>query len=108
MVARYGGEEMVALLPETDLKGAAEIAEKIRREVEQHEFSIPGPCILHITASLGAAALTPDSLRWARHDDLLVKWADKALYAAKHGGRNRVKTMEEESGENTATECRPA
>jgi len=87
-VARYGGEEMVALLPNTDLEGARHLAEVIRRRVETaaipHETSPVAPCV---TISLGVAMLVPQD---DQEPAELVARADRALYRAKHGGRNRV------------------
>ncbi len=83
-VARYGGEEFALNLPETDSAAARAIAERIRVMVEQASFTTElGP--LKVTLSLGVATL-PDV---ARHKQELIDQADQALYAAKHGGRNR-------------------
>jgi diguanylate cyclase (GGDEF)-like protein len=87
-VARYGGEEMVAVLPNTDLDGARHLAEVMRQRVEAaaipHEESPVGPCI---TISVGVAMLVP---RDDQEPAELVARADRALYRAKHAGRNRV------------------
>jgi diguanylate cyclase (GGDEF)-like protein len=80
---RYGGEEFVLLLPDTALEGALVLAEKVRREIELLELpQIEGG----LTASLGVAVL-PDH---AAHADGLLREADRALYAAKARGRNRI------------------
>ena len=84
-VGRVGGEEFLVVLPGTDHKSAMEIAERLRRSVEVTEFgnSLSG---LRLTISLGVS-------EWnSGHEsiDALVKRADKALYEAKSGGRNRV------------------
>ncbi|HEY3320099.1 MAG TPA: PleD family two-component system response regulator [Planctomycetota bacterium] len=88
LAARYGGEEFAMLLPHTDAEGAATVAEKIRTGVEklriEHARHDSEPCV---TLSLGVAALTPEMDQPAEQ---LIARADKALYAAKHGGRNRV------------------
>lgn len=84
--ARFGGEEFVLILPNTPLKKAAVVAERIRLKVQNHAFNFSG-IHLAVTVSLGAAgfkACRPNS------PSDLVKWADKALYAAKNAGRNRV------------------
>ena len=87
-VCRYGGEEFVAILPETPPKGALLIAEKMRAKTEalniKHEKSKAGPSL---TISLGVAALLPT--RDYKPSELLAL-ADKALYQAKNEGRNRV------------------
>jgi diguanylate cyclase (GGDEF)-like protein len=89
LAARYGGEEFVVVLPDTDVEGAAEMAEKIRRDVESlgvlHEQS---PTAAQVTVSVGVASVVPD--RDAASSDLLRR-VDMALYAAKNSGRNRVK-----------------
>jgi len=83
--SRYGGEEFVALLPNTDLGDAQEIAEKMRRKVESNTLVYLGQ-VLRITASFGAACgSTHDEL-----GDILVKNADDKMYEAKQNGRNRV------------------
>ena len=90
--ARYGGEEFAILLPNTDAAGAKIVAEKTRARVEElrieHARHESAPCV---TLSLGVAALVPDAGRPPQH---LILQADKALYAAKHGGRNRVAVAE--------------
>lgn len=82
-VYRYGGEEFAVLARETDLRGAVELAERLRSAVER-EFAHQRPAV---TMSVGAAELPDDG-----PPDLLVAAADAALYAAKTSGRNRVAT----------------
>jgi diguanylate cyclase (GGDEF)-like protein len=81
--ARYGGEEFVVILPDTDLTGAVEVAERLRRLV--HDTDV-GPEVGQITASIGVANYPINAL--AAQD--LVWVADQALYVAKNGGRNQV------------------
>ncbi|MGQ9823932.1 MAG: diguanylate cyclase [Desulfotomaculales bacterium] len=86
-VARYGGEEFVVLLPHTDPKGAFAVAEKLRLLVERTSF--PGEETQpegRLTVSIGVASF-PDH---ASQEDALLAAADRALYAAKAAGRNRV------------------
>jgi diguanylate cyclase (GGDEF)-like protein len=86
--ARYGGEEMAVVLPQTDLDGALEFAERLRDRIEA--LSVPvlqGSGEVRITASVGAAAL-PESAEADK--DALVQAADAALYRAKRLGKNRV------------------
>jgi len=85
-IFRYGGEEFVILLASTDLDGTVHIAEFVRHQVEVLEFFFEGKKI-PITVSSGAAATIPDSIGGMQ---TLVENADRALYEAKHGGRNKV------------------
>ena len=82
---RYGGEEFIVLLPETDVRGALELAEKIRAAVA----AIRVPNVDNaVSLSIGIAAF-PDN---ALDSDTLTQAADRALYAAKNAGRDRVET----------------
>lgn len=84
MLFRYGGEEFVVVLNNTDAKGAMRLAERIRRNIEKEEY----PCAdqpLKMTVSAGVAALAADE-----SEEDLFKKADKALYRAKSAGRNRA------------------
>lgn len=86
LVARFGGDEFIAVLPETSTKTAYAIAERIRRSIE--EINIPpidGVNIPKITSSLGVSTY-PDFCD-SKHS--LIRTADIALYKAKHNGRNR-------------------
>ena len=84
LLFRYGGEEFAVLLPATDARGAFFVAERIRTETEAAVFE-PGTIDLKLTLSVGVATC-PDVP--SIHD--LIVDADKALYAAKHQGRNRT------------------
>ena len=87
VVARYGGDEFVIILPETSKKLAAEVAERIRGAVEKAAIEGEGPALDgHFTASLGVASFPED----ATEQDDLIRKADLALYRAKTCGRNRV------------------
>jgi diguanylate cyclase (GGDEF)-like protein len=86
--ARYGGEEMAVALPQTDLEGAYQFAERVRRSVEDLALPLPsGDGVLKVTASFGVASLAA-----ADHadKDALVAAADNALYEAKRMGKNRT------------------
>jgi diguanylate cyclase (GGDEF)-like protein len=87
LVARYGGEEFVLILPETDAAGAKVVAERTRQKVEglATEAGVAAP--VRVTISLGCATVGPAPYGNARE---LLGAADRALYAAKRGGRNRV------------------
>jgi diguanylate cyclase (GGDEF)-like protein len=83
-VFRFGGEEFVILLSETDLAGAEIVAERIRSSIEAHALSYDMQSV-SVTASLGVSVLhTVDTA------DSLVKRADDAMYKAKKNGRNQV------------------
>ena len=83
-VARLGGEELVVVLPETDLAGARQLAERLRTSIEACRVGE-----LRTTTSVGVAS-------WAEGDDVerLLAAADSALYRAKENGRNRVESAE--------------
>ena len=83
---RFGGEEFVVVMPETDLADAQRIAERIRLHVAGSPFRVMGgEELLTVTISIGVAASLPtdDQAR-------LIKRADEAMYEAKSNGRNRV------------------
>lgn len=82
LLARYGGEEFAILLPDTPLAGAAHLAEKMRRQIELTEFP---EAVGQVTVSIGCGA----SLGVPDFRELLIA-TDRALYAAKALGRNRV------------------
>lgn len=90
VVARYGGEEFAMLLPNTDAAGCARIGERIRRAIREagipHAPNLPSGLV---TASVGGAICQPASERSATSASL-VEAADRALYAAKDGGRDRL------------------
>ena len=89
LAARYGGEEMVILLPGTDLVGALAVAESVRQAVQSlgidHRGNPPGV----VTASVGVAAFVPAYLE--NQPVELIELADQALYEAKSSGRNQVR-----------------
>jgi diguanylate cyclase (GGDEF)-like protein len=86
--ARYGGEEMAVICPQTGTEAAAILAERIRARVEGTLFALPDGESLRVTVSVGVATL-PDH---AHDADALLARADDALYDAKEVGRNRVHT----------------
>jgi len=88
LAARYGGEEFVVLLPNSYLEAAREIAEEIRLAIiEQAIAHDASPVAPVVTASFGVATVVPGPEDSPRK---LIEAADKALYEAKHAGRNRV------------------
>lgn len=85
-IGRYGGEEFAILLPATTLEVATHVAERLREIIAAHEVIVEGKSV-RVTASFGVACFPGDGI--SNINDLL-KVADKALYQAKYGGRNRV------------------
>lgn len=81
LIGRWGGEEFLVILAETEKENALIVAEGVRKIIESGDYGLDRP----VTVSIGVA-------RFHEHDlpDTLVKRADLALYEAKHGGRNRV------------------
>lgn len=81
MAGRWGGEEFLIICPETTIAGALSLAEKLRSDIEKNEFGGIG----NMTASFGVTGI--------KHGDnvrSMIHRADKALYSAKHAGKNRV------------------
>ena len=88
-VARYGGEEFIILLPETELSGAIALAENIRKTIGTAKIMVAGTdkVIGRISISCGVA-----QYRAGDHAEDVIARADAALYAAKEGGRDCVKS----------------
>jgi two-component system cell cycle response regulator len=87
LACRYGGEEFVIIMPETDMAVAAMVAERLRRRIAADPFAIAqGTRHIPVTISIGIAGLRGKEDTAAR----LLKRADEALYRAKRDGRNRV------------------
>jgi len=82
-VARWGGEEFVVVLPETDLPGGRRFAERLRRTIEAHPVGE-----MQTSASCGVATMLPDDTV-----DALLGAADQGLYRAKSNGRNRTESV---------------
>jgi diguanylate cyclase len=89
IAARYGGEEFAVILPQTNVLGAAAVAEFVRRTVESKKIvrKGSGDTLGSVTMSFGVASLTA-----GESAESLIERADRALYAAKQNGRNRVST----------------
>jgi two-component system cell cycle response regulator len=87
LACRYGGEEFVIVMPETDMAVATIVAERLRRRIATEPFVIEqGARSLEVTISIGIAALSGTGDNAAT----ILKRADQALYRAKRDGRNRV------------------
>ncbi len=85
-VFRYGGDEFVVILTGSDITGAIEIAERIRKHIERRIFVIQG-LKMHTTVSIGVAAYPQHT----SDPEILIKLADEAMFSAKKGSRNAVK-----------------
>jgi diguanylate cyclase (GGDEF)-like protein len=87
--ARYGGEEFAVILPKTHLPGAVSVAERIWKQLGERHYTPPagvGPAV-HITASLGISFYPSKDITTP---ELLLRFADEALYQAKRAGRNTI------------------
>ena len=89
LLARFGGEEFVVVLPDTPLSGALVVAEELRAAVEATPFVAEGGAI-PVTVSVGVHASVPPG--WEALGDLMIAASDQALYRAKQNGRNRIET----------------
>jgi len=85
LAGRYGGEEFCVILPETNKKGALQVAERIRWAVENHSFAAYDE-VTNVTLSIGVSTFPDDGMLMEE----LINNADKALYKAKETGRNRI------------------
>lgn len=97
LAGRYGGEEFLVVLPETDPDAAAALAEKLRRVVAGSEVRLPGGESVTVTLSAGVAGGPGEVLR----SDALVRDADAAMYSAKALGRDQVYVFRETGDEDT-------
>ncbi len=89
VLARWGGEEFIVLLPEIGSEGAVECADRIRASIASHQFPVGGG--IHVTCSLGVASFPENGTDRSQ----LIELADQAMYAAKRLGRNQVRTSGE-------------
>jgi diguanylate cyclase (GGDEF)-like protein len=87
LVGRYGGEELIIIMPETDLTTALIVAERLRKSVAETPVAL-SRCQVNITVSIGVAQKDEYTLNL----ETLIARADQAMYIAKHKGRNRVAT----------------
>ncbi|NBJ13138.1 sensor domain-containing diguanylate cyclase [Microvirga arsenatis] len=94
VAARFGGEEFVIVLPETDLAGALTIAEKIRQTVTAMSIAHEGSPYHIVTVSIGAASVQPSR---GSDKEILLEAADQALYQAKASGRNAIHSLKAEA-----------
>ncbi len=93
VMARFGGDEFIMLLPETNRRGAQDMSERIRKSVESSRFDIRGGDI-NVTVSLGISSYPEDG----GNLEAILDKADKAMYRAKQRGRNQVVVYNSEDG----------
>jgi len=97
LVARYGGEEFAMVLPHTPRAAAVRVAERVRSKVEAAALPhAASPVCGQVTLSIGVACITPQP-QDAADPRALFEEADRNLYLAKHGGRNRVNYKDDEN-----------
>ena len=85
-IGRYGGEEFIVIMRNTNLKQAEVIIERLRQSVEDMFIETDKGIVIPVTISAGLATITPN---FSRYEEILVQ-ADKGLYSAKRNGRNRL------------------
>ncbi|MEN8170748.1 MAG: sensor domain-containing diguanylate cyclase [Pseudomonadota bacterium] len=102
ILSRYGGEEFVALLTNTPLHAAVEIAERTRELIASHSFRLNDGTATAITISIGLGALSnQEHLDVEAASRSLLQAADEAVYQAKEKGRNRVEVMQLQASESS-------
>jgi diguanylate cyclase len=99
LAARYGGEELIAVLPGANLAACTEVAERIRLRISEARLTrrTTGQAITSITVSIGVA-----QFRLAESAEAMIERCDRSLYQAKRSGRNRTVTENDIEGENAA------
>lgn len=86
LIGRYGGEEIIILLPDTDITAGYAVANRLRKAIEDMPIAISEELEIHVTASLGVACRDENTTSL----DIIINRADQAMYISKHKGRNRV------------------
>ena len=88
-MVRYGGEEFIIVLPETDIKGACSLAQRLMNRLSQRVMTIQGVDI-RITASFGVSGFGPVATDKKISPEDIIRKADELLYRAKMEGKNRI------------------
>lgn len=101
LAARYGGEEMVVILPNTDPEGAQAVAEAFMQNLAQANLSHQASPFERVTASVGLASVVPGQAHGPTSSETLLGAADQALYNAKAKGRNRIESAPAERDKTT-------
>ena len=104
IIGRIGGEEFAILLPETGSEESQEVAERLRMALESTRIQLENVLTLRFTVSIGLTSLTANS----DSVDVLLHLADKALYAAKNSGRNKVCVSSSDPGFENSGVTHPA
>ena len=90
VVARYGGDEFVLILPDTDCKEATLVAKRVRKQIEDLRIQYTkDDVVFNVTVSIGVASLIPPR---TMEKEALIELADQAVYEAKSQGRNKIVT----------------
>ncbi len=92
-VGRFGGEEFLVIVPDTDVDGALTLAETLRTSIENVAFVTEEGKAINVTVSIGVSQLRASG---SQQPEKLIALADQALYRAKLGGRNRVEAAQDE------------
>jgi len=92
-VVRFGGEEFLVIVPDTDVDGALTLAETLRTSIENVAFVTEEGKAINVTVSIGVSQLRASG---SQQPEKLIALADQALYRAKLGGRNRVEAAQDE------------
>lgn len=97
VAVRYGGEEILLLLPDVTPNGVRQIAEILRQAVEKYNFNINGlkNGLNNVTISLGATSFDPNNSTLFENKNTLIEVVDKAMYLSKQKGRNKTTVAQE-------------
>ena len=93
MLFRYGGDEFLIIFPETDIKGAYILAERLRRTISQEAIEMVNGKQIHITSSFGVTGLDLSRYDEKISPETLISQADRYLYEAKKKGRDSVEFL---------------